>query len=185
MEKLEFEIDGINFIIKNHLLYIEQDKKEFVLMLGFTLNKTILIKYNQDFKKELSERLKRYIESEEIKKVDWNIRDKRIEKLSSIDFGCDFKTGTCKAYRESKGTQNCCHRCAISKGFLDRFHPEGVEEYESKFHGLLGFWRPEKGCILSKRFRSSICLSYNCFLKGNKSFLRFLSDYPLKEKYLI
>ena len=93
-----------------------------------------------------------------------------------INFKCDFDATTgCRRDRRRHGSglnpyhpkkvMCCCSGCAGSGGW---FHDELMcsrEEfkyYTRRWHPYLGFWRPNKGCILDRDKRSITCIFFNC-----------------------
>ncbi len=98
----------------------------------------------------------------------WEEREAIAEETARIDFGCDFKGNTCKAMREnSRGC--CCQSCNSSHGYLEAIKPSAFNEILSLFDRVWGFWRPGVGCILPRKWRSSVCLFFACppFMKEN------------------
>jgi hypothetical protein len=98
----------------------------------------------------------------------WEEREAIAEQTARIDFGCDFKGNTCKAMREnSRGC--CCQSCNSSHGYLEAIKPSAFNEILSLFDRVWGFWRPGVGCILPRKWQSSVCLFFAClpFMKEN------------------
>lgn len=101
---------------------------------------------------------------------------KKLAKLTSkINFECNLKDGKCTAGRTTE--MCCCCHCVSSVGhFRERFFTSYASEekiekellyYAKKYSTKTGFWRKDIGCILSRKKRSSTCLTYNC--KSHKS----------------
>jgi hypothetical protein len=100
------------------------------------------------------------------------------ELTQHVEYGCDFTDGVCAGHRWGnylklpKEKQMCCCRgCLRSVGYL-RYIPsdlEGMREISSYFCEETGFWRPEKGCILPRKWRSTVCLTFACRLDRNKA----------------
>ena len=91
----------------------------------------------------------------------WEERETIAEKTAKIDFGCDFKGNTCTAMRENyRGC--CCQSCNSRRGYLQKIKPTAFNEILSLFDRVWGFWRPEVGCILPRKWQSPICLFYFC-----------------------
>jgi hypothetical protein len=105
----------------------------------------------------------------------------------SLDFGCKFdKFGRCRNYKTAKTDEPvmcCCNNCFNSLGYLhtlptggwsadseDRLRPLKVyaRHFSEKtvktnnFTRKVGFWRPGKGCVLPRIYRSPTCLTYTC-----------------------
>jgi hypothetical protein len=97
-----------------------------------------------------------------------------------IDFGCEFvNDGTttgcfCRQGRE----ECCCENCAVSYGYFPTYaygnkrvlaSPKMINTYNRLFDTNSGFWRPDKGCILPRKYRSMTCVFFNCLdQKGEK-----------------
>ena len=93
------------------------------------------------------------------------------EFTQHINYGCDFKDGKCKSYKDSTyddAPRCCCHGCASCSAYIyqhkdyNKFSPEAKEMFLKLFDEQLGFWREGKGCILPRKYRSLTCLSHNC-----------------------
>ena len=98
----------------------------------------------------------------------WEERETIAEETARIDFGCDFKGNTCRAMREnSRGC--CCQFCNSSHEYLEAIKPPAFNEILSLFDRVWGFWRPGVGCILPRKWQSSVCLFFAClpFMKKN------------------
>jgi hypothetical protein len=98
----------------------------------------------------------------------WDEREAIAAETARIDFGCDFKGNTCKAMREnSRGC--CCQSCNSSHGYLEAIKPSAFKEILSLFDRVWGFWRPDIGCTLPRKWQSSVCLFFAClpFMKEN------------------
>lgn len=86
-----------------------------------------------------------------------------------IDFGCNFKDGRCEG---NSRVQGCCGSCRWNFGYLKLRTIKGKDKiediekemlyYTTKFHRIHGFWRRNKGCILPREKRSTICLTHSC-----------------------
>jgi len=91
----------------------------------------------------------------------WEEREAIAEKTAKIDFGCDFKGNTCRAMRENnRGC--CCQSCNSGHGYLQTIKPSAFNEVLSLFDRVWGFWRPGVGCILPRKWQSSVCLFFAC-----------------------
>ena len=91
----------------------------------------------------------------------WEEREAIAERTATIDFGCDFHRNTCRAMREnSRGC--CCQSCNSSHGYLEAIKPSAFNEILSLFDRVWGFWRPGVGCILPRKWQSSVCLFFAC-----------------------
>jgi hypothetical protein len=108
---------------------------------------------------------------------DWGWYDyqKLAELTEHINYHCNFKpNGSCRGYNMINNGICCCYFCFSSIGhhkelpcnynqlmaYCKLFEPEKKGK-NGKLEAL-GFWRAGKGCILPRKMRSSICLSYNC-----------------------
>jgi hypothetical protein len=98
----------------------------------------------------------------------WEEREATAEKIARINFGCDFKENTCKAMRENS-CGCCCQSCNSSHGYLEAIKPSAFNEILPLFDRVWGFWRPDVGCILPRKWQSSVCLFFAClqFMKEN------------------
>jgi len=82
-----------------------------------------------------------------------------------VDYQCQFKDGHCK-----RGGC-CCTGCRAEYGYLNIFDDLGVYDhsidtkivlfYAQHFSVNTGFWRANRGCILPRQYRSTVCLCYN------------------------
>lgn len=97
------------------------------------------------------------------------------EMTAYINYNCGFDDiGICKNNRnESVRPKNrcCCTACSNTTGYL-RVIPNNVRqirEIAKCFNRKFGFWREGKGCILPRKYRSSVCLTHNC-RQGESSF---------------
>lgn len=91
----------------------------------------------------------------------WDEREAIAEKTANIDFGCDFKGNTCRAMRE-KRRGCCCQSCNSRRGYLEKINPTAFNEILSLFDRVWGFWRPEVGCVLPRKWQSPTCLFFAC-----------------------
>lgn len=110
--------------------------------------------------------------------VPWGFRYKYAEEVDE-DFGCDFVDNRCVRERNenmeewwntlgrnSRHVSYCCSSCYISVGNI-RLLPndeEVLREIASLFdyENRRGFWRENQGCILPRRYRSTLCLTDRC-----------------------
>lgn len=121
------------------------------------------------------------------------------QKLAAMtkhyNFDCGFdESGVCSYYqtlhlsRDAKRNMCCCHSCYSNMGYLE-FLPANlamIETYADLFHEKVGYWRKDKGCILERKFRSRICLTYNCHTyphvpKSVKKLFKLLGECGPKE----
>ena len=121
------------------------------------------------------------------RKVTFDVYRQLASLTKYINYGCKFdKYGSC--YRRStplkRPAMNCCGGCFNNIGYL-RIFPSGnywmprgedrlkhLKVYAKHFSDKkvmagnldrrLGFWRPGKGCVLPRAYRSSTCLNYAC-----------------------
>jgi hypothetical protein len=91
----------------------------------------------------------------------WEEREAIAEETAKIDFGCDFDGDTCRAMRENR-RGCCCQSCNSAHGYLETIKPSAFDEILSRFDRVWGFWRPGVGCILPKKWQSSVCLFFAC-----------------------
>jgi hypothetical protein len=91
----------------------------------------------------------------------WEEREAIAERTAKVDFGCDFHGNTCRAMRENK-RGCCCQACHSSHGYLEAIKPSAFNEILSLFDRVWGFWRPGVGCILPRKWQSSVCLFFAC-----------------------
>lgn len=95
--------------------------------------------------------------------------EKIVDKLKSvrrllqhIDFGCNFVGNRCVGHMDGDCVAACCSGCANTHGYMSLVVYEDIGTYENLYDGILGFWRPNKGCMLPFALRSRTCLSYMC-----------------------
>ena len=91
----------------------------------------------------------------------WEEREAIAEKTATIDFGCAFDGNTCRAMRENR-RGCCCQSCNSRLGYLEAIKPCAFNEILSLFDRVWGFWRPGVGCILPRKWQSSVCLWFAC-----------------------
>lgn len=98
----------------------------------------------------------------------WEEREAIAEKTATIDFGCAFEGNTCRAMRENR-RGCCCQSCNSRHGYLEAIKPSAFNEILCLFDRVWGFWRPGVGCILPRKWQSSVCLFFAClpFMKEN------------------
>jgi hypothetical protein len=101
-----------------------------------------------------------------IKVVDMNWQDiynkkERVRKIFIFD--CKFENNTCKIhkYKEHDREKCCCLSCAKHFGYLRVIAPDTIKMYTELFDPTDGFWTP-KGCKLEDKYKSVVCLAYNC-----------------------
>lgn len=124
-------------------------------------NKKLLrLKYQRGML-EFRERL---VIAEDYKGLSWRNYSRVAELTGKIDFGCSFKDGKCKGRRSVSSC--CCGGCGVDGGYLKLISPAGAKVAKKLWDQNLGFWRPDKGCILPRRHRSPMCLFYNCGVKS-------------------
>lgn len=114
-----------------------------------------------------------------VHEVPWEFRYKYAETLIGIDFGCEFQNGRCVAERQDWLTMRawkesglgdpevnfCCAACYITIGNLEIIQNDQsiINLIASLFDpDKRGFWRPEIGCILPHKYRSTMCLAGRC-----------------------
>jgi len=107
------------------------------------------------------------------KKLSWEQYGKISELFGEIDFGCNFEQGHCNPRhyplehisKDQASHPCCCVGCAnkwVEPGYL-RIIPKGkTNEIFSYWNSKTGFWRKDKGCILPRKYRSPICVTYLC-----------------------
>lgn len=88
------------------------------------------------------------------------------EATSAINYDCQFKDGKCKSNVSSYNPRCCCQGCAGALGYLrgglNKIPLGSDKEILPLFSEKTGFWRKGKGCILPRKYRSVVCLSFNC-----------------------
>lgn len=102
--------------------------------------------------------------------LDWKTREHRASQTEKIDYGCNFANGECRVKRELNRPDDwrvntpmcCCKGCQQAQGYLYELPEDHVEEINALFSDETGFWRKEVGCTLPRKWRSDVCLSYNC-----------------------
>lgn len=98
------------------------------------------------------------------------------ESTGLIDMGCDIRDGLCVNRREyiyDNPQMCCCRDCAPSSGYLIYAVDKQIviteaqyATYMKHYDHELGFWRPDKGCILDRKDRSIVCVCYQCKYMG-------------------
>ena len=90
-------------------------------------------------------------------------------RMSDVEFGCDWQGDTCIGLRKHlerglpKVPKLCCRGCAANRGYFRlKPHQELPEEYKSYWDDKDGFFREGTGCSLPKEMRSTRCLVYVC-----------------------
>jgi hypothetical protein len=91
----------------------------------------------------------------------WEEREAIAEKTANIDFGCDFKGNTCRAMRDYR-RGCCCQSCNSRHGYLGKINPSAFSEILALFDRVWGFWRPDVGCVLPRKWQSPTCLFFAC-----------------------
>lgn len=115
----------------------------------------------------------------------WMLLAKRTEFM---DFGCNFEHGTCRQHKTKvAGEDNpcCCNGCNSAMGHFKSIPQSHIRELARNFKseevtvkgrysnglGVMelkdkkfrpGFWRPGKGCVLPREYRSVTCVTYHC-----------------------
>jgi len=119
--------------------------------------------------------------------IDWSLWAARVRN-TKVDFKCDFDAqGLCREERKFRNPRVgcCCKDCGVSFGFLRAIPKTAQQLYQKRYDPALGFWRPDKGCILPRVFRSQTCLHHYCSSKEIKGVdIQLLSAnirYPLKK----
>jgi len=96
----------------------------------------------------------------------WAEYSKFTKLLDNLDFGCDIKEGICVSKRNVEDTSKecCCYSCASNVGYLRNLpkNDEVIANVAKLFDAEKGFWHKNKGCTLTKRYRSKICVCYRC-----------------------
>jgi hypothetical protein len=114
----------------------------------------------------------------------WDFKFALAEATDTIDYGCDFnKSGLCKRKRRDRKSSKmcCCAGCYYTMGYLDEIPINLADISKIAKHFTIedkqGFWRKDSGCILPRKYRSNVCLTYNCYsLSPEDRFLIRLLD---------
>lgn len=93
--------------------------------------------------------------------------------IASLDFGCGWSKGQCRAQVKGQegqeswcsGPMACCKNCAGNFGYLPLMSRRERQAYEKLFDHAKGFWS-SSGCRLPPEKRSDICLRYACGAEG-------------------
>jgi len=129
-------------------------------------------------------------------------RKKLADLTKHVDYDCGFgSTGRCKNYLETPAeqlTMCCCNSCFDSMGYVDylptgdggwpydqkdnlkdlkvyaRHFSEKAVKFSYGYTIKIGYWRPGKGCILPRSYRSNTCLGYTCGKKKQTKWERRL-----------
>lgn len=110
----------------------------------------------------------------------WSVWYKLADATHLVNFKCDFKNGVCRMRRTPDYIKDtyyhknkrfikmcCCSGCYGQIGYLKSLpnRMSALCGVAKKFDGgrwKRGFWRPDVGCILPRKFRSTICLTHHC-----------------------
>ena len=96
----------------------------------------------------------------------WAEYNKFTKLVDGLDFGCDIRKDVCASERkhDEKSKTCCCNGCARETGYLRRLpkNDKAISSVAKLFSSENGFWREGVGCILTKKYRSRICVSYRC-----------------------
>lgn len=101
----------------------------------------------------------------------WEDWYKLARMTNKINYGCYFRNdGSCERSRRlkkeghSQSKMRCCHNCADNIGYLHFIQddPKVIKRIASSFRRKIGFWREGKGCVLPRKYRSTVCLGYRC-----------------------
>lgn len=100
-----------------------------------------------------------------------SIMDILCELTEGVNYGCNFdNNGVCKRYSydklDDKIRMCCCKECFSCFGYLGSDSYTNIRSQEQidtarSLFGEKGFWSPE-GCLLPRKYRSSVCLGYSC-----------------------
>jgi len=128
------------------------------------------------FRNKAKDRPRTHISSVSYAGLKWSEWYKLAAMTRGIEYGCRFGRQirnnsiddhfTCVKQREYKYTveQCCCSSCEASLGYL-RFiqnDPKVIKRIAKLFQPKVGFWRKNKGCVLPRKYRSAVCLGYQC-----------------------
>jgi hypothetical protein len=112
--------------------------------------------------------------------------------IEQINFQCNFIDGRCANYRKGNSRSKCCcGGCYPAKGYLYNsfVYPDGgefwKENYSKLFKRDIGFYRPETGCALPRKFRSTTCNFYICDYLLDKQYGVYTGSESRKEFYRI
>jgi hypothetical protein len=134
-----------------------------------------------DFMVALKRRNTTIIDDEAWDTQPWNDLEGLKKLTGSISFGCEFIDGKCQDTRKMEWVGNhpacCCKDCGRSAGYLDIILEKDIALYARKFTSKAGFWRKGKGCILPRKMRSIVCVTYACQeLDGLYELKRIMGD---------
>lgn len=108
----------------------------------------------------------------------WKYYNALAELTNYVDYRCDFRDGVCAGHqgryyknRPAEKKMCCCSGCLRSVGYLRQIpnQPESMIEIARFFNKETGFWRAEKGCILPRKWRSAVCLTFACHFNKNEA----------------
>lgn len=113
----------------------------------------------------------------------WETRYRLATATKFIDYRCDFGVGGRVCRHHEKRVQCCCYGCGSGRYVLSVVENERVLAYMARLFsstvypkgvdpnkGVVfldraikdGFWRAGRGCVLPRKYRSTICLTHNC-----------------------
>lgn len=81
------------------------------------------------------------------------------------EFKKQYDTWTRRDKRYKTKVMCCCSSCVRTVGW-SYYLPEDettLRRMARYFNSLTGYWRPDRGCILPRQYRSGTCLTYACY----------------------
>jgi hypothetical protein len=89
--------------------------------------------------------------------------------IRHVDFNCQINSkGGCRY--TPKSLRCCCNNCYEYAGFFRVMIDTDIPKYSRQFSIRTGFWRKDRGCILSHKMRSVTCLTHHCNYDETGSF---------------
>jgi len=95
--------------------------------------------------------------------VSWDFYEQLASLSEFVDFGCEFADGMCRRMRVDKFNKHCCcETCYNNVGYQHNINLATVDVLAHLFEPVVGFFRPEKGCALPRKYRAATCVRYYC-----------------------
>lgn len=95
--------------------------------------------------------------------LSWDFYEHFASLSEFVDCGCDFVEGKCARIRKDTYYKACCcDECYSRVGFQRNINLGTADILADFFEPNKGFWRPDVGCALPRKYRSTVCLRYYC-----------------------
>jgi len=100
-------------------------------------------------------------------KYSYKVKELKMLKNMTEDifFDCNFDgSGRCRGGKSFC----CCSGCYEAMGYLKLIFEKDLPYYAEHFKGFdkssndRGFWRKKTGCVLERKYRANLCVTYYC-----------------------